>query len=92
MASHLRMSSSGFCIGRQRSPLDNSTPFHTILRDFMRYNTTTAGGITVAQRLADAMAHPDDVVDRVDEGTLVADYPGVSPIACLGSPGAAFVE
>jgi hypothetical protein len=32
--------------------------------------------------LADAMADPDAVLDRVDEGTLVADYPGVAPSAC----------
>lgn len=56
--------------------------FHTILTDFTRYNTVTAGGITVAQWLADAIDDPTAVVDRVDEGTLVADIPGVAPIPC----------
>ena len=61
-----------------------SAPYHTILRTPSRFNSVTAGGVTVAQFLADAMASPDTVVDHVDEGTLVTDYPGVNPIACLG--------
>lgn len=44
-------------------------------------------------RVADAVVNPDGVTDRVDEGTLVTDYPGVNPIACLpGSPSGAFLD
>jgi hypothetical protein len=57
--------------------------FHTILRSNTRFTTVTAGGVTVRDWLADAMANPNAVVDRVDEGTLVTDYPGTNPIACL---------
>ena len=69
-----------------------STPFHTILTVASRFDTVTADGVTVADWLAGAMTAPDAVVDRVDEGTLVTDYPGVSPIACLGSPSGAFLD
>ncbi len=57
-----------------------------------RFNTVTAGGVTVADWLAGAVASPDGVVDEVDEGTLVTDYPGVDPIACLASPSGAFLD
>ncbi len=50
----------------------------------------TAGGVTVRDWLAAAIAAPDGVVDRVDEGTLVTDYPGTNPIPC--SPGGAFLD
>lgn len=61
----------------------SSVGFHTILTDPARWNTTTAGGVTVAEWLAGVVADPGAVVDRVDEGTLVTDFPGVRPIACL---------
>ncbi|HYR97030.1 MAG TPA: hypothetical protein VEM57_09855, partial [Candidatus Binatus sp.] len=64
--------------------------FHTILRTNSRYTSVTAGGVTVRDWLAAAIADPDGVVDRVDEGTLVNDYPGTSPIPC--SPGGAFLD
>jgi hypothetical protein len=63
-----------------------STPYHTILRTNARFISVTAGGVTVRDWLADAMADPDGVVDRVDEGTLVADYPGTNPFACPVGP------
>ena len=56
--------------------------FHTILRTNSRFTTVTAGGVTVRDWLAAAIADPDGVVDRVDEGTLVIDYPGTNPIPC----------
>ena len=40
-------------------------------------------GETLPMFLAGAVADPDAVTDHVDEGTLVTDYPGVTPIACL---------
>jgi hypothetical protein len=69
-----------------------STPFHTILTVGPRFDTVTAGGVTVADWLAGAITNPDGVVDEVDEGTLVTDYPGVNPIACLASPSGAFLD
>ncbi|MFN8543677.1 MAG: pectin acetylesterase-family hydrolase [Candidatus Binatia bacterium] len=66
--------------------------YHTILRTDSRFTTVTAGGVTVRDWLADAIANPAAVVDRVDEGTLVADYPGVAPIACISSASGAFVD
>jgi len=68
-----------------------TAPYHTILRTTSLFTTQTAGGITVRDWLVDAFADPDAVTDRVDEGTLVADYPGVNPIPCLGSPSGAFL-
>ena len=61
-----------------------STPYHTILTAASRWSSVTAAGETLAMFLAGAIADPDAVTDHVDEGTLVTDYPGVNPIACLG--------
>lgn len=60
-----------------------STPLHVFIDKTGFLPTVTAGGETLATFLAKAMAHPDAVTDHVDEGTLVADYPGVEPFACL---------
>ena len=68
-----------------------TAPYHTILRTTPLFTTQTAGGITVRDWLVGAFADPEAVTDRVDEGTLVTDYPGVNPILCLGSPGGAFL-
>jgi hypothetical protein len=69
-----------------------TAPYHTILQSAL-YDTQLAGGITVRDWLGDAVVNPDGVTDRVDEGTLVTDYPGVNPIACLpGSPSGAFLD
>ncbi len=68
-----------------------TAPFHTILQSG-QYNTLLAGGITVRDWLADAIVNPNAVTDRVDEGTLVTDYPGVNPIACISSASAAFLD
>jgi hypothetical protein len=66
--------------------------YHTILQSAL-YDSQLAGGITVRDWLGDAVVNPDGVTDRVDEGTLVTDYPGVNPIACLpGSPSGAFLD
>lgn len=61
----------------------SSTPIHTMLRTNSRYTGLLADGVSPAQYLAAAFADPDGVADRVDEGTLVTDYPGVLPLACL---------
>jgi hypothetical protein len=60
-----------------------STPFHTLLTVGSRWSSVTAAGETLPMFLAGAITDPDAVTDHVDEGTLVADYPGVNPIACL---------
>jgi len=71
----------------------SNTPIHTMLRTNSLYTGLVAGGLSVRDFLADAVADPDGVIDRVDEGTLVTDRPGVLPFACLGgSPSGAFVE
>lgn len=59
-----------------------ATPIHTMLRTDSRYTGLLADGVSPAQFLADAFANPDGVVDRVDEGTLTTDVPGVLPFAC----------
>jgi cysteine-rich repeat protein len=60
-----------------------STPYHTILTVASRWSSVTAASETLPTFLAGAIADPDAVTDHVDEGTLVTDYPGVNPIACL---------
>ncbi len=63
-------------------PAVNSS-IHTMLRSDTRYTGLVAGGLSVRDFLADAVANPDGVLDRVDEGTLVTDIPGVLPFTCL---------
>jgi hypothetical protein len=65
-----------------------STPYHIFLTNALPWSSVTAAGETLPMFLADAIADPDAVTDHVDEGTLVADYPGVNPIACLGAASA----
>ncbi len=50
------------------------------------YTTRAVGGEIMRDWLAGGFSAPDNVVDRVEEGTLVADYPGVLPFACPVSP------
>jgi hypothetical protein len=73
-------------------PAVNSS-IHTMLRSDARYTGLVAGGLSVRDFLAAAVADPDGVLDRVDEGTLVTDIPGVLPFACaVGSPSGAFID
>jgi hypothetical protein len=60
----------------------SSTSIHTMLRTNARFTGLLADGVSPAQFLADAFASPDAVVDRVEEGTLTTDVPGVLPFPC----------
>jgi hypothetical protein len=65
---------------------------HTVLRSNTLFATLTAGGETLRDWLAAAVAEPAAVVDRVDEGELTSRIPGVQPFACgSGSAAGAFV-
>jgi hypothetical protein len=65
-----------------------STSYHTILEDQSRWSSVTAAAETLPMFLAGAIADPDAVTDHVEERTLVTDYPGVNPIACLAAASA----
>ncbi len=56
------------------------------------YHDAIVGGTSLSEWLGDAMAAPDTVVDKIAEGTLEADYPGIQPFPCsVSSPsGASF--
>lgn len=60
----------------------SSSSIHTMLRGDSTFTTLLAGGVSSAQWLGDAVTNPDGVVDRVDEGTIVADF-GAQPFVCL---------
>ncbi len=47
------------------------------------YTNYPVDGVLMRDWLADAFANPASVTDQVEEGTLVADYPGVLPFACI---------
>jgi len=86
-----------YCANQGRTGIRNwlpavSAPYHTILTNASLWPSVTAGGETLPAFLAGAIAAPDDVTDHVDEGTLVTDYPGVNPIACLGAASAALAK
>ena len=46
------------------------------------YTNRPVDGVIMRDWLAGAFNDPDAVTDRVEEGTLVADYPGVQPFPC----------
>lgn len=70
-----------------------SASIHTMLATTSRFTTLAAGGETIHDWLAASIADPGSTTDRVDEGTLVADRPGVLPFPCgLASPSGAFLE
>lgn len=86
-----------FCANKGRNGIFSWFPartaeYHTILTTASRWSTITAGGELLPDFLAAAFADPDGVEDHVDEGTLVADYPGVAPLGCSGSPSGAFLD
>ncbi|HKA28865.1 MAG TPA: pectin acetylesterase-family hydrolase [Candidatus Binatia bacterium] len=87
-----------YCANRGKTGLHWFLPavnqnLHTMLRTDSRYTGLIADGVSVRDYLAAAVADPDTVVDRVDEGTFVTDVPGVHPFTCLaGSPSGAFVR
>jgi hypothetical protein len=60
---------------------------HTVLRSNTHMQNLTADGETLGGFLTGAFFDPENTLDRVDEGTLVASFPGVQPFPCaLGSP------
>lgn len=64
-----------------------SGSIHTMLRSDSRFTTLAADGVVVRDWVAAAMNDPASVTDRVDEGTLTVDRPGVLPFPCtLGGP------
>ena len=96
-ASWINALRTAYCDNRGRNGIRNwlpavSTPYHTILTTESRWTTVTAVHELLPDFLAAAIAHPDAVTDHVDEGTLVADYPGVNPLGCPGSPSGAFLD
>jgi Pectinacetylesterase len=46
------------------------------------YTSRPVDGVIMRDWLAGAFTNPDDVTDRVEEGTLVQDIPGVMPFPC----------
>ena len=59
---------------------------HVISERNELYTGRSVDGEVMRDWLAGGFGHPDTVVDRVEEGTLVDDYPGVLPFACPVSP------
>jgi hypothetical protein len=57
------------------------TSIHGMLQSDSRFTTMTSDGVTLRDWLAAAMADPDAVVDRVEEGTLTSN-PAIAPFAC----------
>jgi hypothetical protein len=63
-----------------------SNSIHTMLRSDALFSSLSAQGVAVRDYVSVAMADPDAAVDRVDEGTLVVDHPGVSAFGCVLPP------
>lgn len=59
----------------------SSTSIHGQLNND-NWDEGVAGGTVLRDWIGAAMADPTSVVDKVDEGTLVADVPGVLPFPC----------
>jgi hypothetical protein len=59
----------------------SSASIHGLLNKSTTFPSMTSAGATLGDWLSSAFANPDAVVDRVEEGTLAADY-GATPFAC----------
>ncbi len=59
-----------------------TTSTHVISTRETLFTTEAVDGIIMRDWLSQAMSSPDSVVDAVEEGTLVSDYPGVNPFPC----------
>lgn len=59
-----------------------TTSIHGQLNNATHWDGGTIDGVALRDWLGDAMASPASVVDRVEEGALVADFPGVQPFPC----------
>ena len=59
----------------------NPASIHGIVASTPRFTTMASGGVVMRDWLADAVAAPGAVVDRVEEGGLVGTH-GVMPFAC----------
>jgi len=64
----------------------SSSSIHTMLRSDSLFAGLTAQGVSPRDYVSAAMSDPSEVVDRVDEGTLVVDRPGTNPIPCVLPP------
>jgi hypothetical protein len=63
-----------------------SESLHVISTRGGLYTSRPVDGVTMRDWLAGAVAAPDAVENRVEEGTLVQDYPGVEPFPCPVAP------
>ncbi len=56
------------------------------------WDNAIIGGTRMRDWVAGVMSNPTGVIDKTQEGTLVADFPGVQPFPCtIGSPSGAFL-
>jgi hypothetical protein len=68
------------------------TAIHGTIASSTRFTTLAAAGTTLRDWLAEAVTSPETIPDRVDEGTLVAQF-GAMPFECpVGSAGGALVD
>jgi hypothetical protein len=75
-----------YCSTRGRTGLHyflpaGATSLHGMLQSDSRFTAVSSDGVTIRDWLAAAMADPDAVLDRVEEGTL-AGTSGVEPFPC----------
>lgn len=71
----------------------SSTSIHGQLNDNTNWNNATIGATLLRDWVGGAMTNPTAVIDKMQEGTLQADYPGVQPFPCtIGSPSGAFLD
>ena len=63
-----------------------SQDIHVISLRNELYTARPVDGVIMRDWLASDFSAPDTVVDQVEEGTLVQDYPGVMPFDCPVAP------
>lgn len=59
---------------------------HGGLLNGAQFNSLDVAGVTIADWVGGAMNDPEGVVDRVEEGALVTQFPGVEPFGCPVDP------
>jgi len=63
-----------------------SSSIHVISDNTTRFTTLAVDGETMQDWFSGLLADPDGVVDRVQEGALTVDIPGVDPFPCSVAP------
>ncbi len=66
---------------------------HGTIADNGEWNNMTVGGTRLRDWVGGTMTSPDAIPEKIGQGTLQADFPGLLPFPCAtSSPSGAFLD